>query len=133
MPLYPWRFFEELYKLESGQFILIEYQGHIVGGSVCVCLKNRAVYEWFACGKDGVFKNVHPSSITKYAGMKYAHDNQYPVFDMMGAGKPDEKYGVRDFKAEFGGDMVEFGRFRYVADKPLYALGKLAVNLMKKL
>ena len=52
---------------------------------------------------------------------------------MMGAGSPgDGGYGVRDFKAKFGGELVEYGRFRYVANKPLYALGKWAVNLMKK-
>ena len=52
---------------------------------------------------------------------------------MMGAGAPgDGGYGVRDFKAKFGGELVEYGRFRYVANKPLYTLGKWAVNLMKK-
>lgn len=132
MPLYPWHFFEELYKLDTCKFILINYQGQIIGGSVCVCLKDRGVYEWFACGKDGEYKNVYPSSITKYAGMKYAHDNHYPIFDMMGAGRPDEKYGVRDFKAEFGGELVEHGRFKYICNKPLYALGKFAVGIMKK-
>ena len=131
MPLYPWHFFEQLYKLDTSRFILIEYDGQIIGGSVCVCLNDRGVYEWFACGKDGVYKNVHPSSMTKYAGMKFAHDHHYPIFDMMGAGKPDEKYGVRDFKAEFGGEMVEHGRYRYVANKPLYALGKIGVKLLK--
>ena len=29
----------------------------------------------------------------------------------MGAGSPDEDYGVRDFKAKFGGRLVEPGRF----------------------
>ena len=132
-PLYPWHFFEELYKLDSCRFILIEYQGKIIGGSVCVYLKERAIYEWFACGKDGVYKNIHPSSLTKYAGIQFAHDNGYPVFDMMGAGKPDEQYGVRDFKAEFGGDLVEFGRFKYVCNKPLFAIGKFGVKWMKRI
>ena len=111
MPLQPWSFFEKLYSLNSCKYLLVMYEGLVVGGSICMLLPERGVYEWYACGKDGVFKNIHPSSVTKYAGMKYACDNGYAVFDMMGAGKPDEEYGVRDFKAEFGGELVEHGRF----------------------
>ena len=32
------------------------------------------------------------------------------TFDFGGGGRPDEEYGVRDFKAKFGGDLVNFGR-----------------------
>ena len=82
-PLFPMVFFEELYKLSSCRFVLIEYNGSIVGGSVCVLLTNKAVYEWFACGKDGVYKNIYPSSLVKYAGICYALDNGFKVFEIM--------------------------------------------------
>lgn len=32
------------------------------------------------------------------------------VMDFGGAGRPDEPYGVRDFKAKYGGRLVDFGR-----------------------
>ena len=130
-PLYPWYFFQELYQLDSCRYLLISYEDQIIGGSVCVCLKDRAVYEWFACGKDGLYKGIHPSSVTKYAGLRYAHDNGFPIFDMMGAGTPDEKYGVRDFQAEFGGELVEHGRFCHVDNRFLYGLGKIGIQVMK--
>lgn len=133
MPLQPWSFFEKLYHLNSCKYLLVMYEGQVVGGSICMLLPGRGVYEWYACGKDGVFKNIHPSSVTKYAGMKYACDNGYAVFDMMGAGKPDEEYGVRDFKAEFGGELVEHGRFLCVTKPLLYRLGVLGVKILKKL
>lgn len=132
MPLLPLESFIILYELSSCKFLLIEYEGHIVGGSTCVTLKDRGVYEWYACGKDGVYKNIHPSSLTKYAGMKYASENGFKIFDMMGAGKPDEEYGVRDFKAEFGGKLVEHGRFCYVCKPLLYQIGKLGVKILKR-
>ena len=53
-------------------------------------------------------------------------------FDMMGAGKPDEAYGVRDFKARFGGEQVEYGRFLYIRKSLLYWIGKLGVKFLKK-
>ena len=52
---------------------------------------------------------------------------------MMGAGAPgDGGYGVRDFKAKFGGELVEYGRFKYVCNPVLYAIGKLGVAILKK-
>ena len=133
MPLQPWEFFENLYHCPSCKYLLVLYDGQVVGGSICMLLPGHGVYEWYACGKDGVFKNIHPSSVTKYAGMKYACDNGYAVFDMMGAGKPDEEYGVRDFKAEFGGELVEHGRFLCVTKPLLYKIGVLGVKILKKI
>ena len=131
-PLFPLSFFEKLYHTSFSKFILVRYEGEIVGGTVLV-FDQETVYEWFACGKDGVYKNVYPSTVATYHGIRFAADNGFKRFDMMGAGAPDDGgYGVRDFKAKFGGELVEYGRFRYVADKPLYTLGKWAVKLMKK-
>lgn len=133
MPLQPWTFFEKLYHSKSCKYLLVMYEGQVIGGSICMLLSGHGVYEWYACGKDGVYKNIHPSSVTKYAGMKYAADNGYALFDMMGAGKPDEEYGVRDFKAEFGGELVEHGRFLCETKPLLYTLGVLGVKILKKL
>ena len=133
MPLQPWAFFENLYHCPSCKYLLVLYEGQVVGGSICMLLPEHGVYEWYACGKDGVYKNIHPSSVTKYAGMKYACDNGFAVFDMMGAGKPDEEYGVRDFKAEFGGELVEHGRFLCVTKPLLYKIGVLGVKILKGL
>lgn len=132
MPLQPWSFFEQLYHLPSCKYLLVLYNNQVVGGSICMTLKNHGVYEWYACGKDGMYRNIHPSSVTKHIGMKYAADNGYKVFDMMGAGKPNEAYGVRDFKAEFGGKLVEHGRFLCVRKPLLYWIGKIGVKLLKK-
>ena len=51
---------------------------------------------------------------------------------MMGAGKPDDDYVVRDFKAKFGGQLVEHGRFLHVLNPLFYNIGKIGVKLLKK-
>jgi len=65
--------------------------------------------------------------------MEYAIENSIPMFDFMGAGKPNEKYGVREYKSQFGGTLVEHGRFLYVSNQFLYNLGKKAIQFMKKM
>ena len=131
-PLFSWHFFEQLYHTEHARFILTEYQGRIIGGTVCVELHSRALYEWFACGEDGVYNHIYPSCYATYLGIKYSAESGCKIFDMMGAGKPDEAYGVRDFKAKFGGELVEYGRFLYIRKPLLYWIGKMGVKLLKK-
>ncbi len=133
-PLFPLEFFEKLSALNNAAFLLVEYAGKIVGGTVCVGLPGVALYEMYACGEDGVHKTIFPSEVATYAGLQYAAENDYPKFDMMGAGKPDDGgYGVRDFKLKFGGELLELGRFDYVSKPMLYQVGKLGVKILKKL
>ncbi len=130
-PLFPFQFFEKLYALKSAKFLLVDFDGKIVGGTVCMSLENKALYEWFVCGDDNYHKGIRPSSVATWFGIQYAAQHGYPLFDLMGAGIPNKKYGVRDFKAEFGGNLVEHGRFIHVSNTLLYKIGVLGVKLLK--
>lgn len=132
-PLFPFDFFQKLWEHKDGRFLLVELNGDIIGGTVCVEEKSKCLYEWFACGRDGESKSIFPSSVATYAGIKYATEHGSTRFDMMGAGTPAESYGVRDFKAKFGGKLVEHGRFCYVCNPLLYQIGKYGVKMLKKL
>lgn len=131
-PLFSLDFFEKLSAHPNGRFILVELNGEIIGGTVCVELPNRCLYEWFVCGRDGEWKSIFPSSLATYAGIRYAAEHGCTRFDMMGAGKPEEAYGVRDFKARFGGELVEHGRFLCVRKPLLYWIGKMGVKWLKR-
>ena len=130
-PLFAWDFFAKLYEQPSSCFLLVEYEGRIVGGTVCVMLSSKVVYEWFVCGEDGRYKNVFPSELATYAGLQFAADHSCVRFDMMGAGTPEEHYGVRDFKARFGGQQVEHGRFLCICAPLLYKIGQCGVSVIR--
>ena len=132
-PLFPLEFFVKLNQLANGKLFVVKYNGEIIGGSQCVVLPNTSVYEWFVCGLDGQFKNVFPSTISTWAGIEYAATGGIEKFDMMGAGKPDASYGVRDFKSKFGGELLEHGRFQFVFNETLYIFGKKIISLYKSL
>jgi lipid II:glycine glycyltransferase (peptidoglycan interpeptide bridge formation enzyme) len=131
-PLFPKMFFECLWKAPFSKYLLVKYQDEVIGGTACV-YDEETVYEWFACGKDGAFKNVFPSTVATWSGIRFAVENGFKRFDMMGAGAPgDGGYGVRDFKAKFGGELVNYGRFRHVCAPLLYSIGVFTINLLKK-
>jgi len=131
-PLFPMSFFLDLYKQPFSKFLLVKKENEIIGGQVVLTLKEHTTYLFYLCGEDGKYKGIYPSVLGTYAGIQYAFKNNCHKCDMMGAGKPNEDYGVRDFKAEFGGDLVEYGRFQFISNPLLYKLGKIGVMLLKK-
>ena len=131
-PLFEFDFFEKLIQLPQGKLFVVKYKDEIVGGSVCVLLENKTLYEWFVCGLDGQIKNIFPSTLATWAAIEYAATSGYKRFDMMGAGKPDEGYGVREFKSKFGGELVEHGRFIHINAPLLYKIGEMGINYYRR-
>jgi peptidoglycan biosynthesis/recognition FemAB-like protein len=132
-PLISVSFFLKFWKTGAGKIFLVKYQGEIKGGIVCPIFNNNIIYEWYVCGVDGEVKNVYPSALATWAPIEYGLKNGLEYFDFLGAGKPDEEYGVREFKSRFGGEEVCFGRYEFIVNKPLYQMGKLALSLYQKL
>ena len=130
-PLWPIDFFLEAYRQGIAKFLLVKHEGHIIGGSMVVA-DERTVYEWFECGLNAQYKDQYPSVMATYAGIQLAQKSGCTRYDMMGAGEPGVPYGVRDFKAEFGGQLVEHGRFLCVYKPMLYRIGKWGVKILKR-
>ena len=98
---------------------------------MCPILEGKTVYEFYICGLDDEYKEQYPSAMATWAAIEYAYQNNIIVLDFMGAGKPDEQYGVREFKARFGGELVEYGRFIKINNHFLYKLGKFGLKLKR--
>lgn len=70
----------------------------------------KVLYEWFVCGDDGELPKVYPVMATR-AGIEYAVNNGYLMFDFMGAGKPAKNTGCAILKqglAENSWNMAGF-------------------------
>ena len=133
-PLPCWEFFENFYEQSKAWEIrnhrLIKYDGRIIGGILSPVFNNKVIYEWYVCGLDEEFKNVYPSVLATWAPIEYAIKNNLQVFDFMGVGIPDRDYGVREFKAKFGGNLVNYGRFGRINNKFLYAITEIGYNIL---
>lgn len=132
-PLLPYMFFERLYNQPFSKYLIVKKDNEVLGGQVVLCLPNDTVYLLFLCGEDGKYSGIFPSILGTYSGIQYAVETGCIKCDMMGAGKPDVDYGVRNFKAEFGGELVEHGRFICVLNRPLYSIGKLGLKILQKM
>ena len=131
-PLFSEELFLHFYRNGVGKYLLVQYQGKVIGGMMCPVLEGRAIYEWYVCGLDEEYRDLCPSVVATHAAIEYAKNHGLPLFDFMGAGVPDQPYGVRDFKMEFGGELVEHGRFLCVRKPLLYKIGKMGVKWLKR-
>lgn len=131
-PLFPAELFLAFYRSRAGKYLLVKQGGTIIGGIMCPILDGRCIYEWYICGLDKEYRDQSPSVMATWAAMEYANAHGLPMFDIMGAGEPGVPYGVRDFKAEFGGELVEHGRYLCITKPLLYRIGVLGVKIMKR-
>lgn len=127
-PLPSFNFFLKLFESPDTKIFSIKYDGQIVGGTICPIYKDK-IYEWYECSINSI-KDVYVSSLATYAPIEYANLNNIKYFDFMGAGSPKEDYGVRNFKAQFGGELFNYGRFLIVHKSLLYKIGKFGIKLL---
>jgi serine/alanine adding enzyme len=72
-------------------------------------LYKDVIYGWYS-GVDRAYSTDSPGELLMWHVLQWGAQAGYKVYDFGGAGRPGEKYGVRDFKAKFGGRLVDFGR-----------------------
>lgn len=136
-PLPHFEFFLSHTKYGSDQYylkcLLIEFQDKIIGGIYCPISGKRAIHEGYIAGLDSEYKDQYPSVMATWAAIDYACRNGIEKFDFLGAGSPDKDYGVREFKARFGGELIEPGRYLKVHSQWKYNLAEQGFKLYAKL
>lgn len=100
--------FDVLYPKGMVKFILVKVGDAYAAGSVELLFKDT-IYGWYG-GLDREYSRHNPNELLTWHILSWGAEHGYKVYDFGGAGKPDEEYGVREFKAKFGGALVNFGR-----------------------
>lgn len=114
------------------KFFLVEYENRIIGGIVAPVSKNKVIHEHFVAGLDSDYKSMYPSVMATWAAIDFACRNCIAEFDFMGAGSPAEDYGVREFKARFGGELMEPGRYTRIESSLKYLLAEKGFAFLQK-
>ncbi|PKN73288.1 MAG: hypothetical protein CVU50_03065 [Candidatus Cloacimonetes bacterium HGW-Cloacimonetes-3] len=91
----------------------------------------HAVY--IGSDQDHEFISKRPIDYFYFAVMRWCVENNVRYFDWLGAGKPNVSYGVRDFKLQYGGELVDFGRFNMVHSPLGFKIAETGFRLIQKL
>jgi len=95
-------------------------------------LYQDVIYGWYG-GIDRTYAKYMPSELLLWHILAWGVEDGYRVYDFGGAGIPSEEYGVRDFKAKFGGELVCFGRNTYIHAPRLLRVSELGYRLYRRL
>ena len=112
------------------QFILATVNGVPAAASVELVYKD-VIYGWYS-GLDRTFSNLTPNELIIWHILKWGAENNFSLYDFGGAGKPDEEYGVRDFKAKFGGELVNYGRNKHIPIPLFYKISEIGYNVARR-
>ena len=135
LPLADKSLFDSVYSClapkNMAKFYFARHEGKEIG-AIAFLLYNDRIYDWYSSSLKE-YSKMYPSDSLVWQGMEWGSENGYSVFDFMGAGKPDEKYGVREFKRQFGGTLVNFGRYKKVHSPVKNWIAQRGLTVYKKL
>ncbi len=100
--------FDVLHPLGMVKFLMAWVGDACVATSVELVYK-KTIHGWYG-GASREYGSHVPNELLMWHILAWGARNGRRVYDFGGAGKPGEQYGVRDFKAKFGGTLVNFGR-----------------------
>jgi len=133
-PLPDFNYFKNFFENKDlGKIFIVVENDNVLGGIVCPIFNNKIIYELYVGGEDKQTKKIYPSVLATWAPIEYGLKNNFDFFDFMGAGSPEEDYGVREFKSKFGGELVEYGRYIRINKPMMYNLGKIGLKILSKL
>lgn len=90
------------------------------------------VFGWYS-GMDRAFASYVPNEMLMWHILQKSAEKGFVEYDFGGAGKPNVNYGVRDFKAKFGGNLVNYGRNIWIPNRPLFNASRLGYAAYCKL
>jgi lipid II:glycine glycyltransferase (peptidoglycan interpeptide bridge formation enzyme) len=100
--------FEVLYPQGMIKLFMAKVEDACIGVAIRLLYKN-VIYAWYA-GAIRDYASYKANDLLNWHVLEWGAQNGFKCFNFGGAGKPDEDYGPRRFKAKFGGKLVNYGR-----------------------
>lgn len=107
-----------------------ELDGTPIGTLTLLMYKGTITY-WYT-GILREYAEFRAADMLVWHSLKFGSQGEYHSFDFGGGGKPDESYGVRDFKAKYGGEMVNYGRNIKIHAPLRYQLSLIGYRLIRR-
>ncbi len=123
--------FDVLHPRNMVRFSLAEVDGQTVGTAIDLLYRDVA-FGWYG-GLDREFGSYLVNELLTWNNLQWGARHGYRTYDFGGAGKPDEDYGPRHFKAKFGGELVSYGRNTCVHAPLRLPISKLGYQIYRTL
>lgn len=112
-------------------FVVRNAEGEMLGCRFGLLYRD-SIYGWYA-GSYSQYYSLFPNDILIWETLRWGIKKGYKTFDYGGAGEPNKPYGVRAFKQQMGGVLVNFGRYEKIHRPMMYKIGVLGMKILKLL
>ena len=104
--------FDLLVPKNMAKFFLAKYNDKYIAALLILLYKDVA-YEWYTgSSKNSQDLSLYPNDMLVWHAIEWCYNNGFMTFDFGGGGLPGEaEEGWVRFKKEFGGSLVNYGRF----------------------
>ena len=123
--------FDILSPLGMFKVFTARINGQYAGARALLLYKGRLL-DWYG-GASRNFSSYSPNELLVWHTLEWAKKQGLHVFDFGGAGRPDEPYGPRKFKAKFGGQLVNYGRNTCVHAPTRLRISRIGYQLTRKI
>ena len=136
LPYPDYDFFKNIIEFlspENVKMFILKKDDKIIIALMAFVFNNHLSAFYIGTTSDDEILKMRPVDLFYWEVIKWGNENNCLIFDWMGAGKPNVDYGVRQFKLQFGGDLVEHGRYMHIGAPFLYRIGDLGLKLWAKI
>lgn len=123
--------FDQLCKKDEAKLFIAKINDDIIAGRFILCYKTT-ILDWYAGAKSAAL-SYYPNDFLVWCVLKWGAENRYHVFDFGDAGNPNKEYGVREFKKQFGGQLVNFGRYKKIHSPKKLWLAERGFEIWRRL
>lgn len=109
---------------------LAQADGQNLGACLLLAGHGRII-DWYAA-TDRQFAAYAPMEALIWHAICWGKRQGFRLFDFGGAGRPEEAYGPRKFKAKFGGELVDMGRNVCVHAPLRFQLSQRGYQLLRR-
>lgn len=103
--------FDILVPKNMAKFFMAKYEGRYIA-AILILFYKGVVYDWYA-GSSQKQEDLAlcPNDLIAWYVIEWGANNGFHTFDFGGGGEPSETSGWIKFKREFGGELVNYGRY----------------------
>jgi serine/alanine adding enzyme len=112
IPLAPPSLFEAAFDILHPRGMIKLFMARVEDNCIGVAVRllyKDTIYAWYA-GAPRDYASYKANDLLNWHVLEWGAQHGFKCFDFGGAGKPDQDYGPRRFKAKFSGRLVNYGR-----------------------
>ncbi|MDD5616186.1 MAG: peptidoglycan bridge formation glycyltransferase FemA/FemB family protein [Candidatus Methanoperedens sp.] len=131
-------FFSAIFKYmvhkKYTKFVFAKNADNYISGIV-ISTYNKSIYLWFAANTKDAYR-LHANELLYWHSIEEGIENGYRLFDFGGAGSQKhggKVKGIYNYKKDFGGNLVNYGRFKTVHDPIKYFITNNMFPIYKRI